>query len=161
MQRSPSQRTVYDVADGVYISCRVCLLARIRWQQLLGMPCCKSKQPDPSFACVAVAPESLPIGLPLTHISLTLLKLVPLLAPESHHQFPVLLSSLDTNLCDCLRQLQGTYSEGGPSAVCQSCPAGGAGYTTDPDTAATSIASCVCLAGYGISDNGMCRLCPR
>lgn len=57
---------------------------------------------------------------------------------------------------------QGTYSVGGSAAVCHSCgPAGGAGYTTDPDSAATSVASCVCLAGYGISDNGMCRLCPR
>lgn len=62
----------------------------------------------------------------------------------------------------CCLRAQGTYSVGGAAAVCQSCgPAGGAGYTTDPDSAATSIASCVCLAGYGISDNGMCRLCPR
>lgn len=56
--------------------------------------------------------------------------------------------------------LQGTYSEGGRGATCQSCPAGGAGYTTNPTAGATSIASCVCLAGYG-TENGVCRLCPK
>lgn len=42
--------------------------------------------------------------------------------------------------CACL---QGTYSEGGTHAVCKSCPARGAGYTTNPISAATSMASCV------------------
>jgi hypothetical protein len=53
----------------------------------------------------------------------------------------------------------GTYSEGGKDAACHSCPGGGAGYTT-LEGAATSIAACVCLAGYGMTDQGVCKLCP-
>lgn len=58
----------------------------------------------------------------------------------------------------CVPTTQGTYSEGGAEAVCHSCPVG-AGYTTWPQTAATSAASCVCLPGYGISSSGVCALC--
>jgi hypothetical protein len=45
-------------------------------------------------------------------------------------------------------------------AVCRSCPGEGAGYTTVPYQAATSASSCVCIPGYGMSDTGLCRICP-
>lgn len=62
-------------------------------------------------------------------------------------------------LSQCLLA-QGTFSPGGAGAVCQSCPGEGAGYTTVPYIAATSASSCVCIPGYGMSDTGLCRMCP-
>lgn len=56
--------------------------------------------------------------------------------------------------------MQGTFSPGGAGAICQSCPGEGAGYTTVPYIAATSASSCVCIPGYGMSDKGLCRICP-
>lgn len=56
--------------------------------------------------------------------------------------------------------VQGTYSLGGKEAVCQTCPNLGAGFTTAPKLAATSIASCVCRPGFGFTEVGTCKRCP-
>lgn len=61
--------------------------------------------------------------------------------------------------CCCCCCFQGTFSEGGRDAVCQSCPGAGAGYTTAYQ-ASTSVTACVCIPGYGMTDKGLCRLCP-
>lgn len=60
---------------------------------------------------------------------------------------------------DCDACGEGTYSEGGADAVCKSCPSNGAGFTTVPSSAATSVSACVCLPGYGLTADGLCRMC--
>lgn len=68
-----------------------------------------------------------------------------------------------TLYCRCCTRLcpaQATFSNGGEGAVCHSCPGEGAGYTTIPFQAASSVSACVCIPGYGMTDKGLCRICP-
>ena len=55
---------------------------------------------------------------------------------------------------------QATFSLGGKGATCQSCPNSGTGFTTVPKSGASSSAACVCQAGFGMSEPGVCKRCP-